>query len=48
MVNARLAGVSQVLTILLTLLIKDLEKLGMWEPLQDLLASSQDMKVQAL
>jgi hsp70-interacting protein len=28
---------------------KDLEKLGMWEPLQDLLASpSDDMKVQAL
>jgi len=28
---------------------EDLEKLGMWEPLQDLLApSSEDMKVQAL
>jgi len=26
----------------------DLEKLGMWEPLQDLLSSSEEMKVQAL
>jgi hypothetical protein len=33
----------------LTILYKDLEKLGMWEPLQDLLASSSDdLKVQVL
>lgn len=35
-------------TILLTI-SKDLEKLGIWEPLQDLLSSSsEDMKIQAL
>jgi hypothetical protein len=34
---------------LINIVYKDLEKLGMWEPLQDLLASSSDdMKVQAL
>ena len=39
----------QVVQSLLTISTKDLENLGMWEPLQDLLASSsEDVKVQAL
>jgi hypothetical protein len=48
MVNARVPGI-RYYKLINPSPTTDLEKLGMWEPLQDLVASSsEDMKVQAL